>query len=476
MSFSEMSGSLPLPSLPREPVLPESDLSKFEIFLQKIEAIFKDFLALIDQLFSGKDQEWTPMPNSRFNTIVEGIKRQNLRNLMLPEDLLLGKKDTTSLTSEQKVLLLERIHQIKKDFYHQCMDDVSLLPSNLDGNTSTDSLMGFLFDLHAMRKCDPQDVQIQEMLEVVSETYKFALEREAIERLIDKQEQAFRKEEYIGKLTNRISSMKAGDRFVYQTSVAHHALLLEFKVREEAGQRLVDVKLMNSGMGVENHYSESFFPDLNPNAKYQSYMVEGANLESLVNSPFFKKLVENEVPGEVKGAHFPLIGFVMQLVSDIYHELSGVDKVYKLINVHVIKETGGKTVISKDIRHHHLPQNKGICSRKIYEYWLRENLKTEIDFELFRAQTLEYSLQRLKLAELLEQKFQGSVIKVDSFKDRIFIQPHWLSKGIACIRGHLKTRTMVLIGDQILTEQRRRIKSMVEEKVMEQSPIQTLPF
>lgn len=472
MSFSDFDMYQPNLVPPLIAIESEVEKSGFEAVFHWIEALFKDFLAFLDDLFTSHDEEWTRMPDSQFNSVLQKIRIRNLRNGFLPEHLVTGERDISSLTEGEKKALLERIEMMKRDFYHKCLDDVSLLPSYLDGNTATDSLMGFLFDLYAFKRLHPDDPYIDSMIATFAETYKFAVEREAVSRLINKKEQAFRKQEYLQKLQNRLSSMKEGERFVYQTTVSHHAVLFEFKVRIVNGKRLLDTKLINSGDGIDHHKSKSTLAFLNPHAKYQTYLVEGADLELTLQSTFLEDLVENSVPGEAKGSHLLIFGPVIKLFTDLIHEFNGVNKVYKLIKVHLIQESKGEAVISDDPRLHHLPQSKGVCSRKIYEFWMQENLEDDLDFGFFQAETMQCAIDRLKTAEYLESKVFGSFAKVDSLKDRLFVQPHWLSKGIASLRGDLKTRTMVLIGEDLLKAQEERIRESVERKVQS---LPTLP-
>ncbi len=413
---------------------------------------FTEFFAFIEGLFVDSDSEWEPMPNSDFQAILKIIRRDHLRNIVLTKASILGEKGAEPLNREEKTALLERVEQVKRDFYHKCLDGVSGIPSNLDGNTSGDSLIGFLFDLQTMKREHPDDPSIEEMIETFKETYKFVVEREAVNRLKDKREKAFRKKEYVQKVQDRLKSLKVGERFVYQVSVSGHAMLFEFKAREQDGNRVLDIKLFNSGDGVENHYSKSFLAAINPYAKFQTYLIEGSDLDMLAKSDFVSKLIEQEVPGEVKGRHVPIFGYVASLCSSLYHEVAGVGKIYKLLKVHAIRNGEGKKVVSDDPRMHHFPQNRGTCSRRVYELWMRENLDSDAEYQQYLAETVKCAVTRLELAEAVENNLRQTTVKVDSLKYRLFVKPHWFSKGVACLRNRMHTRTMILIGEKYLKQ------------------------
>lgn len=436
----------------RESAVSENGVRKqaFERFTEWFVSLMREFLTSIEELFAYSEQEWIPLKDSQFQEILEHIRKSHLQCFVLPEDYVLGKKSPEKLTRQERKALLDRVKEVKRDFYHSCMDNVSGIPSNLDGNTAGNSLLAFLFDLHYLKKDHPDDTSLHEMIKTFSETYKFVVEREAVERLVNKKEQAFRKQEYIGKVEAKLRSLNPGERFVYQMSVSHHAVLFEFKLKEVEGKQVLDIKLLNSGDGVDHHYSKSFFADLNPFAKFQTYLIEGVEKDTFLSSDFVSKLIELEVPGEVKGRHIPVFGYLFSLVDSIHHMFFGVGKIYRLLNVHAIHDGCGKKVISDDPRLHHYTQSKGTCSRRIYEYWMRENLASDSEFQNYLAKTAEYGVARLKMAEALENHLKGRSVKVDSLKDRLFVQPHWFSKGVACLRNSLKTRTMILIGEKIV--------------------------
>lgn len=439
-------------SIPIETVVDNDNKNVFKRFADWITLICRDFLSSLEKLFAQSETEWTPLENSQFLAFQNEIRQSHLDSLIVPSEYITGDKKPEELTEDEKNALLERIESVKRDFYQNCLDHLSGIPSNLDGNTSGKSLLAFIFDLNFLKKERPEDPSIDEMLKTFMETYKFVVEREAVDRLINKEEQAFRKEEYIQKVEKRLKALQPGERFVYQVSACHHAMLFEFKVREVEGKRVLDIKLINSGDGVEHHYSKNFLPILNPSVKFQSYLIEGVEQEAFLSTRFVSDLVEQEVPGEVLKRRIPLLGNVISYFASIHHELVGIGKIYRLLKVHAIHNAHGKKVISDDPRMHHKPQNRGTCSRRIYEYWMRENLSADTDYHSYLATSVKAGLVRLKVAEAVENRVKGTTAKVDSLKDRLFVQPHALSLGLACIRNQMKTRTMVLLGEQIQKE------------------------
>ena len=442
-----------------EAVLDDLDSrSVFERFAERLVSLVREFLSSLEELFAYSEAEWTPLKDSEFQAFLKQVRIEHLRTIVLPEDFILGNKGLADLTENDKNALLKRVNKVKRDFYQSCMDDVFGIPGNLDGNTAGNSLLAFLFDLQNFKKEHPEDPAIDRMLNTFKETYKFVVEREAVERLANKREQAFRKQEYIGKVAERLQNLKPGECFVYKLGVSNHAMLLEFKAREEAGKRVLDIKLLNSGDGLQYHHSKNFLGEFNPFAKFQTYMIEGLEQDVLLSTDFVSKLIEQEVPGEVLEKRLPVIGHLISFLASVYHDLTGIGKVYRLLKVYAINHAQGKKVISDDPRMHHFPQNRGTCSRRIYDYWMRVNLSSDVEFKSYLADSAKFGLSRLKLAETLENNLKGTAVKVDSLKDRLFVQPHWFSKGVACLRNKMNTRTMVIIGEEIEAQRRKQLE------------------
>jgi hypothetical protein len=460
MTISEYSSGVPpVVPCPKEAFPKDSRMSRL---VQLIESIWKDLCELVSALFQHSEAEWKPMEDSIFQAVIRETIATNQRHFMVPEQLLSRDASMETLSDLEKQDLLETIDCIKKDFFHKCLDSLSLAPSSLEGNTLTQSLFGFLADLICWQKKHPENADIANMQAVFKETYFFAVHREAISRLIKPKEQEKRKIEYVEKIHQKLASLKDGERFVYAAQVSHHAILFDFTVHVSEEVRSVDIKVINSGQGVEHHHSNSFLSDLNPFAKYQSYLIEGANLDTVLQSDFIKNLIEEDMPDEVKGAKIPLLGYIIRLVFDFYQDVSGVDHVYKLLNAHVIDHASGKLIISDDPRMTHSPQKNGVCSRKIYQYWMKENLPDRTDYQRYKSETAKFALDRVKIAHALEKRLDARCADVDSLKDRLFVKPHWFSLVVARLRNDMKTRTMELLGETIVQKAEAKLVRLEE--------------
>lgn len=406
---------------------------------------------------------WKPISDIVIAQNILKTKKSNIGNFLPPFELLKEPGRIANLTREEKQDILGQIERVKKDFFHKNMDSESMLPDSLNGNTASNSLFSFIFDLKCYLKPYPDDVEVREMLDLFVETYKFVVEADVISRIKDDRSKKIRREQFVDKIKMKLETLQDGERFLYAPAIGGHLILMEYKCRIENGKRVFDVKIINSGDGVENHHSKSFLGFLNPNAKFQTYLVEGADAKTVTEGRFVDKILEKEVPSEVKGSDIPIIGWFIKVFSRVYRFFDSIPEVYKAVKVDLIKNAGGKKIISDDSRLTHKPQRNGICSRKVYAYWMKENLPNQIILQDFKLRTMEMSMTRLRAAKELEGRIKGTKPDKESLAYKLFVKPHWFSKLIMFITNEIETESMILIGEKVLAHRKTKLEGEMEK-------------
>jgi hypothetical protein len=433
----------------------------------------------IDYNAMNNNKKNTPPPVSDIDLAqyIIKTKEKNSLNYFPPYDLLLNKHKIKNLEQNNKKDILDRIEKVKTDFYHKNLNSDALLPKKYDGNTSSDSLFSFIIDLRLYLKDNPDAEEIKEILELFLESYTFIVEAEVISRIKNSDSKIAHRQKFTEKFKKKLETLQEGERFVYSPGIQGHCILTEYTCRFVDGKKLFDVKIINSGDGLEHHKSKSFLSFLNPKAKYQTYLLKGVEANAIIKGNFIDKILEKQLPTPARGADIPLLGRLIKAFDAVKRSLTSVSGIYKIVKKDLVKNGGGRIIVSNDPRLHHKPQKKGICTRKVYSYWLKENLSHQVLVEDFKLKTSKKSLVRLKASNELEREINNRKIEKNSASFKLLVKPHWFSKIIMNLRNKMDTETMILIGEKTLARREKKLQQAIEafHKQKSESP-RTIDF
>ncbi len=349
----------------------------------------------------------------------------------------------------------EQIDEVKKDVFHQALGSQGYSSRRLQGNSIVSSIHSVLKDIQDMSAENKELSQIETLFE---KAHELAVQFELTKRVKDENLIEPYQQKFLENVSESLASLEDGGKLLMPYGVHGHVVLMEVTAKVIDGKKTWNWKVYNAGLGSDiYHIQKGPLGRINPWAKTQTFEISGIDPSKIELKDFLKQLFFQN--SERKKWYNP-----QRFISSITNFLGFSYPVYRHLKISLIRDAGGKFVKHKNKpTSYHKGQKAGICSRKCYTLWMRENL-SEINYRRYKVKTAKTAQDRLH-----KLKDRHSIKKVEPKKDDLkaskqlksaaFIKKHWYR-----LRKRDDTDTLLFFTKRALQHREEKLQALESQR------------